>query len=482
MQIPRLSSRLRASLPRHNKSAADLSLEELFHIRAQQLAERRQDQADSSSSSFPSSAAAAARFRLITATLGDWKAAPKAARDSFDVYIHAASKLVGGEASSGEVAEVAAATWHALHDMPALTQHDIRRKGAAAAELQRALQALQPVLGSHVATEGAVRSFLPQYAALLQWHQKLLVSSSTTTKSTTTTAAAVSMSTASLPLQHKQSNNNRDNNDFQLPWTNEDEAVLATCGLSLNHPASALLLNREAPGTHAHGEHHQRRDHTAAALMASPETVAAVEAEVFGGKKALKINEAAGARWLSKWCASVQGINTTSGDGGGGASSSSANDTIDDSVATSVALMLLSDSISDDALAAELFDLLGEAVFEHIESLLHQRRSLTTNLRSMISTMREAEASDAAGDGGGGGGGAGRGPSYGTGVTVMSESEKIALKVERKADRRRAKQQAIIAGASGNGGFQQDSDVEWLSLYGIGVLIEEEREIEDASI
>lgn len=69
----------------------------------------------------------------------------------------------------------------------------------------------------------------------------------------------------------------------------------------------------------------------------------------------------------------------------------------------------------------------------------------------------------------------------------MSESEKMILKAERKAGKRRAKQLVASNQSGGNGGFSGsggglDEDAEWLSRYGIGFLIEEETEKEDSAM
>ena len=66
-------------------------------------------------------------------------------------------------------------------------------------------------------------------------------------------------------------------------------------------------------------------------------------------------------------------------------------------------------------MAAELFDLLGEAVFEHIADLLQQRPSVVANVRRLVGGYREAEAADK--------GVMAAGPSYGPTVTVTSESQ-----------------------------------------------------------
>ncbi|KAL4525728.1 hypothetical protein Ndes2526B_g09336 [Nannochloris sp. 'desiccata'] len=465
LNVPRLTSRLRTasgSKPQTN------TFDDLYRRRAQQLAERRQDQADIS---LPLGATGA-RSILISATLGDWKRAPKPARDAFDAFIYVTSKLLSqGEASSAEVTETAAAAWDALYAAPAVSNDDIKRKGAAAAELHRAVSALQPVLGSHLPSETVLREFIASYTSLCAWQQQL------NPQQRGGDGGDEGESPAQQHQQHLLSSQNAvDTSHAAVSWSTEEEAILATCGLPRNHPASLLLLNRlnaslssTTPGSTSLERKTERVPSTA-----TEEVVAKVEAEVFGANKGLGVNQAVGARWLGRWCNTVTfGKSTTAG----WSSTNDASD--DDSVPTTVALMLLNATVSDDALAAELFDLLGESVFDHIATLLDQRRSLATNLRSMISTLREAEAADMAAARGG------SGPSYGTTVSVMSESEKLMLKSERKAERRKAKQLSNNA-SSGVGGFNSnggpDEDAEWLSRYGLGILIEEEIEKEDSAM
>jgi activating signal cointegrator complex subunit 3 len=459
MQIPRLTSRLRSASG--NKQQSE-NFDDLYRLRAQQLAERRQDQADIA---HPTGVAATgARSTLISATLGDWKCGSKPARDAFDAFIYATSKLLGqGEASSSEVTETAAAIWDALSTHPPLSEDAIKRKGLAAAELQRALRALQPVLGSHMTSEAALREFLPAYNALYTWQQQLNPTSGGVTKSLPSHAIHSNSTQKKVvpPVEH---------HTLSLPWSTEEQAILATCGVSENHPAALLLLSRRDTSPSAPLPTSLERKIDRVPTTATEEVVAAVEAEVFGANKGLGVNQRVGARWLQQWCTTVTFGNSTARTG-----SESTSNNEDDSVATSVALMLLNSTTSDDALAAELFDLLGEQVFDHIGTLLAQRRSLTTNLRSMVSSLKEAEAADMAASRGG------TGPSYGTGVSVMSESEKLMLKAERKAERRKAKQLSSAGGGSG-GGFGSDEDAEWLSRYGLATLIEEEIEKEDSAM
>ena len=241
-----------------------------------------------------------------------------------------------------------------------------------------------------------------------------------------------------------------------VPAMSAEEAVLALCGVTPDVAAEAYAA---AVGGADGGAAAASAAAFAAALAPKPSAPrvataaeqAAVEADVFGAKGRV-LNAEAGARWLLQWCQRVTGAS----DG-------------DDTVATAVCRTLLSGEPdtpalpapplclagpcrcpalslssrlscpavhitqhaqqlpctapwiprsragrSDDELAAELFDLMGDAVFEHIGDLLQQRASIAANVRRVVSGMREAEEADKA---------AAAMPSYGSTVTVMSESQ-----------------------------------------------------------
>lgn len=200
-----------------------------------------------------------------------------------------------------------------------------------------------------------------------------------------------------------------------VPTLSLEEAVLAVCGVDAETAAAAYAA---AAGEAADSS--AARAALAAALAPKPPPrvttaaeQAAVEAEVFGAKGRV-LNAEAGARWLIQWCSKVTGGAT------GG----------DDTVATAVCRLLLSGARgvlglagfvrglvggrgaagvalacptvaclhlrryqppsirmprcgvcsdcspaagrSDDEVAAELFDLLGDSVFEHIGERFHR--------------------------------------------------------------------------------------------------------------
>jgi len=161
------------------------------------------------------------------------------------------------------------------------------------------------------------------------------------------------------------------------------------------------------------------------------------------GAKGVVANEDVSAVWIIEWVRNAMGGELGSKDC--------------EDVGTRVALLVLSEGISDEALAAELFDLIGDAVFEHAEGLLVQRQNLRRNLRSGIEQLMKEQSEEEASQ-----------PSYGTRFTIMSESERLAVKQERKQRKRRNAKSGDNAGA----GAQSHED--FLSRYGLGELVDVE--------
>lgn len=83
-----------------------------------------------------------------------------------------------------------------------------------------------------------------------------------------------------------------------------------------------------------------------------------------------------GALWLQGWCARANGQAESS-----------------DELLTAAACAVVSDR-SGDEMAAELFELLGDAVFDVVSELLEHRRALTTNIHALIEAARGADAAE----------------------------------------------------------------------------------------
>ncbi|PRW32956.1 activating signal cointegrator 1 complex subunit 3 isoform B [Chlorella sorokiniana] len=456
MEVPRLSSMLRAALGSgalpgagsgrgvsSSREAAPLQLpdlQQLLQQRGRLLEGRRRERADMQVSS--------ARSELVAAVLGSWAGAPKAARDEFEKYIRASAHLLGGESSSEEVAAAATVAWRALMAHPP----DTSRGRAPLAALAKARSVIEGVLGR--VEDAPLLALAQQHAALQRWQQQFNPAGSTqaqqqlqAAKGKTPPPGFGARKTPAVPASGAAGGVLP-----AVPTLSLEEAVLAVCGVDAETAAAAYAA---AAGEAADSS--AARAALAAALAPKPPPrvataaeTAAVEAEVFGAKGRV-LNAEAGARWLIQWCTKVTG-----GASGG-----------DDTVATAVCRLLLSGR-SDDEIAAELFDLLGDSVFEHIGELLQQRASVAANVRRLVTGFREADAAEKA---------AAAMPSYGSTVTVVSESQKLMHKLERKAQRR----------AAGKGGGSSaalkelgDEDADWVSAHGLLPLVEEEVERETA--
>jgi activating signal cointegrator complex subunit 3 len=178
--------------------------------------------------------------------------------------------------------------------------------------------------------------------------------------------------------------------------------------------------------------------------------------EAFGLKE-LRPNQDVSASWLVEWVRKATNM---------GLSTRECED-----IGTRVGLLVLDGGMSDDALAAELFDLMGESVFEHAEMLIIQRENLRRNLSSCIDELIKESSMDEDGDK--------AAPVYGTRFSIMSESERLALKQERKFQRKsRGKKKQHVDGIQG--GPQPESRRDYLSRHGVGVLVDFEAEKSDA--
>jgi len=453
-QAPRLTGVLRDALG-GGKAATP---EDLYLNRLKQIKERRDQEAEITGSGI-----SASRAGLVAITLGTWKSAPKPAREAFEKYIQGIFKLLGGVVSNEEGYSASYAVWYALIRLPKVSEEEIRRRGGTIAAMRPlVVAALEGVLGTHSIRHEmeTINDIIAHFEELKKWKQQLNPSTGSDDSFTTAGGKDDRVAADDAPSLTYT---------FAPRWT-EDEAVLATCGLLITSPSGELLLREFSSSRKAQSvvdRVQPRRDHRTAP-QPSLEAVAAIEAEVFGGSKGLGVNESSGARWLTQWCASV---------GGGGSFGHDSDDQY--SLATRVAILTLDETLSNNALAAELYDLFGEGVFDGMSTLLDQRRSLSSNLRAAINLLKKEEEEEEAATHAGP-----AMPSYATGVSVMSESEKAIMKAERKAERRRIKQQQSGGKTQGSSSFSHgglaDTDADWLSRHGIRAVIDDEVERENS--
>lgn len=294
------------------------------------LAERLRQRADA--------AASCARAELAAAVLGvpNPGAAPKQAREDLEAFLRGvAQQLLGGEAASPE--EVAASALLAWRTLCALPPPDTSRGRSL-------LAALAP---TRSALEAAFSVRLPD-AALLEvhrLHERLRRWAPPPSMASKGAAAAPSGKAVAAPGMLV------DEAVAVAARMTPEQAVVAMLGVSEDVAAQVLQdggRRRRAGGAAAATGQQPPAGPAGGARVVSEREAAAAEAEVFGAKGQL-LNKEAGARWLIAWCSRASS----------GAAAS------DDTVPTAVARLLLSGR-SDDELAAELFDLMGEGVFEHI--------------------------------------------------------------------------------------------------------------------
>lgn len=164
--------------------------------------------------------------------------------------------------------------------------------------------------------------------------------------------------------------------------------------------------------------------------------------EACGGRKQIISNKDIGAKWLVDWVRKSTGL--AQGDS--------------EDMSTRVAMLLLRKDQTDESLATDIFDLLGEGVFEHMEELLLQRQNLQTNILTVIQQVQKEYLEDVEIDK--------ATPVYGKRFSILSESEKQAIKAERKAERKRAKQSSRTEQPLA------ESEGDFLSRSGIGILVD----------
>ncbi|CAK9255752.1 unnamed protein product [Sphagnum jensenii] len=119
-----------------------------------------------------------------------------------------------------------------------------------------------------------------------------------------------------------------------------------------------------------------------------------------------------------------------------------------DDLAIAVCHVLESDR-SGDEIAGELFDLVGDGGFEFIQELLKHRKELVELVRKATAALKAEKSGPNPHP---------RMPSYGTQVSVQTDSEKQIDKLRRKDEKRQARR----AGQNGEG----DPELDWLAGVG----------------
>ena len=208
---------------------------------------------------------------------------------------------------------------------------------------------------------------------------------------------------------------------------------------------STLAASMRAGLAAASDAEDRRRREDAAAFADGVSPLDVADGAVGGGAPAAEASATEQLTWLKARCVEVSGSDSW------------------EETATGVARALLSggESTSDDVVASELFDLLGDAGVELVMGVVERRGAMTAAFRRRLTTLRDrlGGAPGFGGDDGdkkfGGGSGA-----PGATVTITSTTDKklaaLRRKEERKAGRRLAR---------GEG----EPLLEWLASAGVGI-------------
>ena len=132
--------------------------------------------------------------------------------------------------------------------------------------------------------------------------------------------------------------------------------------------------------------------------------------------------------------------------------------------------LLAADSKSDDEVAAELFDLLGDGGVELIMGAIERRASVNAALRRRIAALRDTlggrDDDDGDGGGGGGRGGGGGGGKMSGGSGAPGPTVSITSTTDQKLEKLRRKEERKVGRRIAQG--QGEPLLEWLAVSGVG--------------
>ena len=440
---PRLTEFLRSAFPDQEENLSPLSLGSDLHALRESLLRQRRRWDKEAASNDP------IRSRLISRTIGSWNSSKKDARNAFKEYLRAVATFLGGEVSAEELSAAAETIWMALSTLPPIDQETLQRHGTVRnAAFGPAKQRLKQTYPTHDIDANAVNMLLDVYDRLCLIRQEVQADH---TASRGGKALEETFYEPDRETRVQKTASSMQNTSLSLAHFDEDIAVLAACGVAATSPAAIRFL-QYVEGQPAQIEQRSESYSERKNIEYADEDIKEIEAQVFGGRKGMVSDSSVfDARWLCQWCSSVNPASCET-----------------DLIPTSVAMLILSDKTTDDTLAAELYDLLGEGVFEKIGELLERRPSLAQNLRNHIAEIRAEEGDDDKESSKI----ISQMPKYGTGVSVLSEAEKAAMKAERKAERRRRQLQQQSERPN------DDVEREWLSLKGLKYIADYEAEKE----
>eukprot|EP00898_Chlorokybus_atmophyticus_P000832 jgi/Chlat1/174/Chrsp1S03247 len=311
-----------------------------------------------------------------------WQKAPADAKRTYEQYLTAVGGAADGELQTEELHDIALVVYDALSTVSS-EQVDTEDSTVRveALRINKAKQEVESACAAHV-TDSQARSLLQLVKDLQHWREKLRVVES---------SDAVQSNPVALEFGADM--------EFQPPRYTE-AMDLSDSDMSDDETPPATDTGWSNGSTYA--------------LPAQPVTLD--EAEGNGSVVDL--------HWLKRRCDAVARNGNASGQ------------LLGDDLALGVC-RLLESSRTGDEIASELFDLMGDSAFEIIEDLLKHREALVAALKRSLNAVRERETPM--------GYTQVKMPSYGSQVTVQTESDKALDKLRRKEAKKDAKRTAMNA-------------------------------------
>ncbi|KAJ7519602.1 hypothetical protein O6H91_20G045600 [Diphasiastrum complanatum] len=413
IQVPRLTTTLRA-FNQHYSTVYDV---DKMYLERKNILERKKHGRPESGSKRGD--------ELARKLVPFWSSAPSQVRDSYEQFLKAIGELLGGEMSSEELSESTSIIYGCLFDFDST---------CSSSALQLKLQSKREQLGGFFGLDIPDSSIL-RVAELAKelhsWRSKAMAASvsenergqnfmefgAESGQNSMEFGADLEFHTPSLdtdPLKELWEDNS--DHDWGLQSTSELN------GQVLSSKAEDMSSLDAAGGTEAdktvilpfnHNNHHFS------------------DGELWGKVKEIGVS----LRWLKEICDDIYSAGT-------------GLDLSGDELALAICRVLESDA-SGDEIAGHLFDLVGDSGFDLIQMLLQHRKMLVEEVHRAVTTAKSGKGSLASQH---------RMPSYGTQVSVRTDSERQIDKLRRKEEKRHARQMFATNSSEldefvGGGGF-----------------------------
>ncbi|GBG84220.1 hypothetical protein CBR_g38192 [Chara braunii] len=370
------------------------------------------------------------RSEFARKIIPSWDTAPQEARTTYEEFLGVIGEVTGGEMQSEEIHQAADVIYEHLCDANAG-----RSGGISGTYLQEKKKELVSLLG-HVSSDAALRKAADVAVKLRGWQAKLKELSAT--ERTEARPASEGRSTAVMSSM-KEGKEFGSWMEFQLRpfWEAEDEDIDEDDEEDVDAEvleASGLLESSEARRAGS--------ESWASVSGAGWDERSSTPADIGGHAE-----EAGSLRWLKRVCDHFASL-------GGGAQFTG------DELALNICRALDSDD-SIEKIANEIVELVGYDSLDTIQVIISHRKGIVAAARAAMSAVA---------DDSGGGKQQGRMPTYGTQVSVQSETDRQLDKIRRKEGRRQAKK----------GGITVDPELGWLfRAGGFQALVSAEERKED---